>query len=746
MSMSRYKLITSLATLLVLNLLFFDNFLIKSVVTSVFFLTYAILASDWLFPRASSLYMKFTLGLVVTMTVFTITGALVFYVWRFDIITIILITTLIQTILSRKRDNVLPAKASIRITVKNIISSIKAPKHWAYLAYTALVGLALSVLARSQTFDAIQSPWEVIPTIFIVLYFLASILLVTNIMLSGISKDNFQIHLFFVSIHLFLTYSITTIVYGLNFGFDPFVHQASEKLLSSTGTITPKPLLYMGQYSIVVLLAKISDIAITTIDRFLLPIISSIVLPATIYYSFTKSFNISPKSIIITTLSIPILLLPFFFSVPQNIGNLFLLLTLILSIPMLSKKGSSSEPVYTDYLMLLILGISTFFIHPFSGVPALIYVSLIAINNFRNRLKNIIFIVFSIISTFAIPLTLIIGSSFSGNSVSTQPSNIFNIKYEISDIAQWIPFYSNLHTIEFFASNHVFLMAIATISGIWALKNNNKMIIKLLLTTFTIVSINAITLRWIPIPIVRYEIPEFIARFWQIAFIFLVPIILFAISRCIDIIIEFSNKTHKKTDTERSENHINNTPPYARNVHAIALIFFLSLFITSSMYVLYPRVDVFAKSRAFATSQYDIESVRWIEQDANGRNYITLANQAVSASALQEFGFKKYYKTNPCNLQSIKNMPNKNCTPKELFYYPIPTTSPLYDIYLDMVYKSPTKNRLLKAMDIAGVDVGYFVINDYWLDFEKIAEKAKSEFTGYKIIGNEKVYIFKLEK
>ena len=99
--------------------------------------------------------------------------------------------------------------------------------------------------------------------------------------------------------------------------------------------------------------------------------------------------------------------------------------------------------------------------------------------------------------------------------------------------------------------------------------------------------------------------------------------------------------------------------------------------------------------------------------------------------------FKKYYSA-PNSLS-----PSPYHLAPDLFYYPIPTTSPLYDLYLDMVYDSPTTERLQQALDLTGADTAYFVINDYWLDFEKIVEQAKQNIGNAQTIADNKLVIFK---
>jgi len=78
----------------------------------------------------------------------------------------------------------------------------------------------------------------------------------------------------------------------------------------------------------------------------------------------------------------------------------------------------------------------------------------------------------------------------------------------------------------------------------------------------------------------------------------------------------------------------------------------------------------------------------------------------------------------------------------DLFYYPIPTGGPLYQIYLDMVNIGPTRERAAAAMDLAGVDTTYFVVNDYWWMAEKVIENAKREADEWIALDNGATTIF----
>jgi len=156
-------------------------------------------------------------------------------------------------------------------------------------------------------------------------------------------------------------------------------------------------------------------------------------------------------------------------------------------------------------------------------------------------------------------------------------------------------------------------------------------------------------------------------------------------------------------------------------------LIFLLLLITVSLYGSYPRRDNYFNSHSFAVGQNDLAAVEWIEKDASGAPYAVLANQQVSVGALWTFGFSRY----------LKN---------DLYFYPIPTGGPLYQIYLDMVYKNANRAAALKAADLSGVQTVYFVLNKYWTGFDKIVEQAKMGADSFQNLNNGEIYIFKYLK
>jgi hypothetical protein len=714
-------------------------------------------------------YFKTTLTAIIFIASLSLCGAAFFYLWQLDNLQLILSTILavaLTWLLARRlKIDSLPGRQT-NITNKQQKRNIFAlTKSLLIILYSLTALKTILIISTYQTFEAIRSPWEVVPSYFLIIYFALTVLLLVILLQRDVSQgSNATGQLFLISIHFFLSYSIAFFVYGINFGFDPFIHQAGEKILAATGTISPKPLLYIGQYSLVVWLSKISSLNIILVDKLLVPVLSALLLPPIIYYALTKGFNLKSRPSLSTVLTFPIFLLPFYFTVPQNMANLFLLLTVLLAV-VFFRIGPPDVPHRPALLWLL--GLTTLAIHPFSGIPLIIYLTIVTFLKQQKKIltrnhKLIASTIIIILAIAALPTALSLGGELS-NNVNVTPSSetvsdlgLLSVRPAglISDFlppVNWVPFYSIFHLVYLFKFNHIIILALLAAGGLWLLWKSKRILFASgLILTFLIISIDVSLINLLNLPIIAYELPEFIARFWQIGLLFLTPIILYTIGKLIKLFLgegsaagSIGDKSLMKYDNERLTALSGSASrskmllrESSRAIYPTAAIFFLALIATIGLYLIYPRHDAFAKSRAFATSQYDIQVVNWIEQDAQGKDYVVLANQAVSAAALQEFGFAKYYST-----------PN-SLTPKtaNLFYYPVPTTSPLYQLYLNMVYEMPTTESLQQVLDLTGADIAYFVINDYWLDFEKIVEQAQQNIGPPHIITNNKLVVFKLSK
>jgi hypothetical protein len=204
--------------------------------------------------------------------------------------------------------------------------------------------------------------------------------------------------------------------------------------------------------------------------------------------------------------------------------------------------------------------------------------------------------------------------------------------------------------------------------------------------------------------LIKYEQGVYPSRVLEISFYFLIPLFLFALYKFFEKLMETKSRPLK-----------------------IFFILVFAAFLTFSLYYSYPKDDGedYQIDRGYSVSLFDLNTVHAIDVDAAGADYIVLANQSVSAAAIKEFGFNKYY--------------------GPYFYYPIPTGDPLYQYYLDMVYQTPSRATVAEAANLTDVKLVYFVLNKYWTDSEKILEAARPTANETLEIGSGKIWIFKYQ-
>lgn len=544
------------------------------------------------------------------------------------------------------------------------------------------------LLFQNQTANSIISPWEVVPQKFFIIYIIATILLILNIL----QKKKYTLPL--ITFHYCLSFLVCVIIYKIGFGFDPFIHEATINLIEKTGSVDPKPFYYLGQYSLVLILHKILFIPIGILNKTILPILAGIYLP--IFLSHLAK-SILPSQTKINLVIISLLSLPFSFFIittPQGLSYFFLILTITIA-------GTCKN--IRDLIIAYLLSATTFIIHPISGIPAIIFVLMITISNLDNKkIKKILIPISSILMAILLPVAFIITNIQQGEfKIGTE--NLRNLTLPQISIPNQENFALNF--IELYHKNIGLVIFIILIFGfILSIKHKKeckKFLINFdaalaLLIAFFLVNLFSFEF------LISYERANYSNRILTIALLFLLPFFL------ISLYGVFEKLSQKNIFIK------------------ISLTSFLVLLITASIYNSYPRLDNYLNSKGYSTGKNEIEAVNWIEKDAE-QNYIVLANQQVSAAALHEFGFSTYYKD-------------------DIFYYPIPTGGPLYKYYLKMVYESPNKTTMLDAMNLADVNQAYFVLNKYWWAFPKILEEAKLQADSWYKINEGEIFIFKYTK
>lgn len=560
-----------------------------------------------------------------------------------------------------------------------------------YILYFIPLLLCFYILFSHRNALPLTSPWTATPAYFFIFYALATALLIGNCLI------NKKLALPLIMLHYFLSFSVALIIYELGYGYDSFIHQATENLIAETGAVEPKPFYYLGQYALTVIIHKITLLPIVWLDKLILPLLAALFLPLTLFRILKSWFDsISLNLILITALlalSFPFLIV----TTPQNLAYFFLILAIL--------SGLNCKNPY-DFSVILLLASAAAITHPVAGMPALLLSAFLAVyHSDRVNIKKYIYPLLIITAIFSLPVLFYF---LNQRLAASAPNN--NLTLNINELALNMPNQENfiLNFVYLYGFNLKFILGLLAINGIFvAVKHRGQCrILWLYLGLSAALFISYFITAKLPFAfLIDYERDNYPQRILLAAGLFLLPFFMLSLYSLIKKIAK-------------------------QNIFIISSFAALLILLTgAALYITYPRHDNYFNSHGYAVSGDDMAAVDWINRDAQ-KDFIVLANQQVSAAALSRFGFKKYY------------YPDR----EQIFYYPIPTSSPLYKYYLDMVYKKPDRETMLAAMDSVKVDKGYFVLNKYWRAFAKIADEAKLSASSWQEINNGEVIVFKYER
>lgn len=529
---------------------------------------------------------------------------------------------------------------------------------------------AVFLLIQHPIIDAVRSPWHVIPSIFFGLVFVLSALTVSY-------ARRAQITLLFL-----LTIGLALLAYPLGYGFDGFIHRAAEEHIFEYGSISPKPLYYAGQYGLTLIAAHGFFTPVDLIDRLLAPLLA-LFIPILAFRRFGKG-------------ALALWLLPlgsFITTTPQALANIWTLLVLL------------SFDQKTNWRLPLLFTAAAIATHPLSGIPALIYLSWMWLSSHAGAKQRLVKTLFIVASAVILPLIFIVNAALTHLPIGVTLREIGSTNWaellglQISFANHFQPF---LDAAYLFGWNRIALViAIVVVSLLYLRRKKDLPSIVpavILLVNYLIL---AVVVRFDFL--IDYERANYAERIFELAQFFLLPTLALAVKTF------FAHLIGK---------------PMAVRLGATTLA---AMMITSAVYLTYPRHDNYDLSRGFNVSVSDYATVSYIHDQHASINYVVLANQAVSAAAIDSYGFAKYYNG-------------------DVFYYPIPTGGALYQIYLEMVNDTPSRVKALEAMDLAGVDQAYFVVNDYWFLSDKIIENAKREADSWIAIDAGATYVFTYER
>ncbi|NCN25331.1 hypothetical protein COT94_01355 [Candidatus Falkowbacteria bacterium CG10_big_fil_rev_8_21_14_0_10_37_14] len=531
-------------------------------------------------------------------------------------------------------------------------------KHWYWLiVYLITWSWAITCLWQARSSDAIISPWLIVSGWFFVAWIAT---FVTALIMAWHNHPLFKLILI---LEYLLAFSVVAIIYKLGYGFDPFVHQAAVDYIVKHGAVNPKTFYYSGQYGLETLLTKLG-LSLVLIDTWLLPLSSALLLPLAILEAGKKIFH---ESTVIRLLPLALLILPYSFLIvttPQNLAYLLALVAIATAL---------GATVKTDWYFIWLLTGLALLLQPIAGLPLLCLLSAWRLRQLNWKNKDIGYGLLLAANAVGLPLVFML--------LEVEP---VSWKMLLKGLFIWdwpklvLPHQNNwlLNIIYSLGNNYTWILLILVVIGSYLIFKNGYHRARSL---YGLASLHSSALliaygltRGLNFNyLIDYERNNYSSRLLVMAVIISLPTILISFYE----LLKRAYAITKNPDRQ--------------------YLFFgaLTLLVTCSLYLAYPRQDDYASSGGRAVSASDIEAVKLVAADSGNDPYVVLANQQTSAAALRLYGFAHYY--------------------NDLFYYPLPTGGLLYSYFLKM-NELPSRATAENAMQTAGVNRLYYIVNRYW--------------------------------
>jgi hypothetical protein len=560
------------------------------------------------------------------------------------------------------------------------------------------LALFVRALLAAATTSPIRSAWMAVsPSAFVAL-FLAALLLVA--LLWNGRERALTLPLATLSLLAFL--SVATLVFPLGFGFDPFIHRATVEHIAATGTITPKPLYYVGEYALELIAFHGFSLPVDLTDAWLLPVLAALFIPFAWYGAavhLLKDRRLAAASLA------GLFLLPlgsFISTTPQGLADLWTLLLVLAAVPALV-RGERAH-----LLPLALAAVAAAVIHPIAGIPALLFLVLAALYASRERFPRAampLFWTVAALGSFALP------ASFALNALRGGTGNGLDLSaFGAASLWQALRlnlFFQNgfrplLDFAYLYGSNALAIVLLLAAGG-WLVARRRDLPALPFVALAVALGVNYLLLSTAVdfSFLIDYERQNYADRLLPLVAVAVIPLAILAVG-------EVLRRARRA--------------PAPLRVFAIAL---LAAGWTAAWYMDYPRNDAFEVGHGINVSQSDVNAVYDIDRVAGGVPYAVLADQSVSAAAVKSLGFAHYY--------------------GDQFFYPIPTGGALYQVFLDM-NDHPTRETVQKAFALLPVKTVFFAVNDYWWQSDRIVETAKGTADSWFAIDDGKVTVFRYDR
>ncbi|HRH23313.1 MAG TPA: hypothetical protein PK295_01635 [Candidatus Magasanikbacteria bacterium] len=668
------------------------------IISTIAFISYVMALGKMIGERISEKKdIQWWAGIAIALSMLSLIGIIAYYPYRLTIECSMLAVFSPLLLLFKKKKPSAPTKTQ----------TFKRPGVL-FSAFSILECAQVALILFARNGELMQSPWMAFSPWFFALFTVS-----TSIYLYLLVKKTAPQYMLGATIvHFFIFYSIAAIVYKLGFGFDGFIHRATESWILENGFITPKEPFYLGQYSLVVTLSRITGITIKYIDIFLVPILASLSIPTLIYSVIPKAWSINKHTALSLSLFVPfIFFLSFNLTTPHNLALLITLLTIIALVGYTEK--------ILPYSLVLILALIALATHPLLGVPLVIVVvasKLLA--HVENKKIQRLTYAGIILSTAAIPLLMFVTQQWLGGYGIPELTNPFSHIQLFLDFFRR-PFWYTAHAAWYFELLYAWqyvltpVVLIFSACGYWFLRKTK--LAPLLLSGSVGLVAGAFLLRTlITFPNVSFhEQSNYPLRLLIGSIVLLIPLGMYGIYKI----------SKEKLQMVQEKLPIKPAVIYIIGSIKIGVLLMLSLYFS------YPQYNSKVYFPGFNVTKYDQQVVDWIDSENSDTNYAVLSSILTAVTALTEHPFAYYFDT--------------SLGPQ--FYYSIPSGGPLQLAYESMLYEGQKKETIDTVFELTKAEKIYFVVPWYWKNHEAIIDGAKKTANSWHSI-EDKMWIFEYRK
>ncbi|MEK7122350.1 MAG: hypothetical protein AAB855_00680, partial [Patescibacteria group bacterium] len=253
------------------------------------------------------------------------------------------------------------------------------------------LGSSLVILLGTQTFESLLGPWDGMPPLFFIMFFLASLLLVTLVWVGVPSL----LTIILLTTQFLTALAVALIRFSLGFGFDPILHHAAEQLVLDQGAVTPKTFYYLAQYVLVPFFARVFDASVAAVHQPLTLIILGLSLPALLIIAL-KQYMRNPFMVAVCFFAIPF---PhFIMTTPWGLAYGTTFLTL------LSSGLATSTRTIHHWILACMFALFTLMLHPLAGIPAIFFLVILACSLLR---RHLLMAITFILGALSVPLAFV---------------------------------------------------------------------------------------------------------------------------------------------------------------------------------------------------------------------------------------------------------------------------------------------------------------------------------------------------